>query len=206
MNIIDKSPTGEIPEGREQDVSVLFIDLEGYTRLCENLGSALVAQIIEKCFSVFMDAIYENEGDVNETAGDGLMVLFLNEDSKVNATQAIRAAIRIKEEARRLREGWINLPEKVIINMGINSGKALVGAARFESYTGSRWTYTARGSVTNIAARLGGLAKNGQIFLSRTTSERVGSEYNLDYLGKFQLKNVSGETDVYEIKVQGGSP
>jgi class 3 adenylate cyclase len=153
-----------------------------------------------------MDAIYENEGDVNETAGDGLMVLFLNEDSKVNATQAIRAAIRIKEEARRLREGWINLPEKVIINMGINSGKALVGAARFESYTGSRWTYTARGSVTNIAARLGALAKNGQIFLSRTTSERVGSEYNLDYLGKFQLKNVSGETDVYEIKVQGGSP
>ncbi|HYA41414.1 MAG TPA: adenylate/guanylate cyclase domain-containing protein, partial [Syntrophobacteraceae bacterium] len=59
------------------------------------------------------------------------------------------------------------------INMGINSGSALVGAARFESYTESRWTYTARGSTTNIAARIGALATGGSILLSRETADRV---------------------------------
>ena len=55
--LIDKTPTGSIPDRRRQDLSILFLDIEGYTRLCEKLGSSEVAIIIEKHFSVFMDAI-----------------------------------------------------------------------------------------------------------------------------------------------------
>ena len=79
--LIEKSPNGVIPESKDQDVSVLFLDIEGYTKMCEQLRGAEVNDVIENCFSVFMDAIFANNGDVNETAGDGLMVLFLNEDT-----------------------------------------------------------------------------------------------------------------------------
>ena len=96
---IEKSPTGHMPESRSQDLSVLFLDIEGYTRLCEKLGGSEVGAIIEKHFSVFMDAIHANNGDVNETAGDGLMVLFLNEDKANNALDAVRTAQTIQEEA-----------------------------------------------------------------------------------------------------------
>jgi class 3 adenylate cyclase len=83
--------------------------------------------------------------------------------------------------------------------MGINSGRVLLGAAKFESYTGSRWTYTARGLTTNIAARLGALAAGGRVLLSRVTAERVRGYFPLTALGTFKLKNVSEQVEVFAV-------
>jgi class 3 adenylate cyclase len=197
--LIEKSPNGLIPKSREQDVSVLFLDIEGYTKMCEQLDRADVSEVIEKCFSVFMDAIFANNGDVNETAGDGLMVVFLNAQKTTNALEAVRTALKIREEAARIKNEFKGLSEPLTINMGINSGPALVGAAKFDSITGSRWTYTARGLVTNVAARIGAQASNGQVFLSKATAERVKDQFSLTPLGKFNLKNVSKEIEIFEL-------
>jgi len=187
-----------MPESREQDLSVLFIDIEGYTKIREKLGSAEVNEVIEKCFSVFMNAIYSNNGDVNETAGDGLMVIFLDDDKRSNALHAVKTALSIRAESDRIEEMCSGLPQPLVINMGINSGPALVGAAKFESYTGSRWTYTARGTTTNIAARPGALANNGKILLSKETAERVKEHFMLHPFGTFRLKNVSNPMEVFQ--------
>jgi class 3 adenylate cyclase len=197
--LIEKSPNGLIPESKEQDVSVLFLDIEGYTKMCEQLQGTEVNEVIENCFSVFMDAIFANNGDVNETAGDGLMVLFLNEDRQTNALEAVRTALKIREEAVRIKSEFRALSEPLTINMGINSGPALVGAAKFETYTGSRWTYTARGIVTNIAARIGAQATQGKIFLSEATAERVKDHFTLSSQGKYDLKNVSRPIEIFQI-------
>jgi len=197
--LIEKSPNGWIPESREQDVSVLFVDIEGYTKMCEQLDRTDVNEVIEKCFSVFMDAIFANNGDVNETAGDGLMVVFLNSDKSINAAEAVHTALKIREEAGRIKNEFKGLSEPLTINMGINSGPALVGAAKFESITGSRWTYTARGLVTNVAVRIGAQATHGRVFLSKTTAERVKDQFPLTPLGKFNLKSVSKEIEIFEV-------
>ena len=197
--LIEKSPTASIPESKEQDVSVLFVDIEGYTKICEQLGNEELNEVVEKYFSVFMDAIYANNGDVNETAGDGLMVLFHSEDQVTNALEAVRTALTIKEEASSIKEESGVLSEPLVINMGINSGLALLGAAKFESYTGSRWTYTARGLTTNVAARIGSLATGGSVLLSKYTADRVKDQFSLTPLGKFKLKNVSEEMEVFSV-------
>jgi class 3 adenylate cyclase len=197
--LIEKSPNGVIPASKEQDVSVLFLDIEGYTKMCEQLDRADVNEVIEKCFSVFMDAIFANNGDVNETAGDGLMVVYLNADKTSNAAEAVRTALKIRDEAARIKNEFKGFSEPLTINMGINSGPALVGAAKFESYTGSRWTYTARGLVTNVAARIGAQATHGKIFISKATAERVKDQFTLTPLGKFNLKNVSKEIEIFQI-------
>jgi class 3 adenylate cyclase len=197
--MIEKSPTNAIPESRQQDLSVLFLDIEGYTKLCEKLGSSQINEVIEKHFSVFMDAIYANNGDVNETAGDGLMVLFLNEDKQASALEAVNTALSIREETTRIWEKCSALYRPLDINMGINSGEALVGAAKFETYSGSRWTYTARGNLTNVAARIGAQATGGSIYLSRTTADRVKGHFSPVPKGKFKLKNVSEEVEIFEL-------
>jgi class 3 adenylate cyclase len=197
--LIEKSPNGEMPDSREQDVSVLFLDIEAYTKICERLGDEEMNDIIEKHFSAFMDAIYANNGDVNETAGDGLMVLFMDENNEQNALGAVRTALKIREDTIKIGQECSSLYRPLEINMGINSGSAFVGAAKFDSYTGSRWTYTARGSLTNVAARIGSQAKGGKVFLSPTTAARVKDQFKLSPLGKFNLKNVSGEVEIYEI-------
>jgi len=198
--MIEKSPTNEIPESKKQDLSVLFLDIEGYTKLCEKLGSSETGEIIEKHFSAFMDAIYANNGDVNETAGDGLMVLFLNEDKKTSALEAVRTALKIRKETVRIYEQCDSLQYRPLdINMGINSGEALVGAAKFETYSGSRWTYTARGNLTNVAARIGAQATRGGIYLSKSTADRVNAHFSPKPKGKFKLKNVSEEIEIFEL-------
>jgi len=198
--MIEKSPTNEIPESKRQDLSVLFLDIEGYTKLCEKLGSSETSEIIEKHFSAFMDAIYANNGDVNETAGDGLMVLFLNEDKKTNALEAVRTALKIRKETVRIYEQCDSLRYRPLdINMGINSGEALVGAAKFETYSGSRWTYTARGNLTNVAARIGAQATRGGIYLSKSTADRVKGPFTPKPKGRFKLKNVSEEIEIFEL-------
>ena len=197
--MIEKSPTNAIPESKKQDLSVLFVDIEGYTRLCEKLGSSQINEVIEKHFSVFMDAIYANNGDVNETAGDGLMVLFLNEDEQTSALEAVRTALSIREKTARIWEKCSALYRPLDINMGINSGQALVGAAKFETYSGSRWTYTARGRLTNVAARIGAQATGGRIYLSKSTADRIKEHFSPVPKGKFKLKNVSEEVEIFEL-------
>jgi class 3 adenylate cyclase len=167
--------------------------------MSEKLSSAEVNKIIEQYFSLFMDAIYNNNGDVNETAGDGLMVLFLSEDEKTNALDAVRAALTIHEKAALMNKEDNAFSESLVINMGINSGRALLGAAKFESVTGCRCTYTARGTVTNVAARLGALASDGAILVSKATAERVKERFSPTPTGKFRLKNISEEVEVFAL-------
>ena len=198
--LIEKSPNGEVPQLEERHLSVLFLDIEGYTGLCERLGYNLVHEIIEKHFSVFVETIYANHGDVNETAGDALMVLFMSGDKQTNASNAVKAALSIKESSVKIKDQFSILYRPLDINIGINSGEVLVGAVKFESITGSRWTYTARGSVVNVAARLGALATKGSIFVSKDTANLIVDHFPLISRGKFKLKNVSEEVDVFEVK------
>ena len=197
--MIERSPTNAIPESKKQDLSVLFVDIGGYTKLCEKLGSSQTNEVIEKHFSAFMDAIYANNGDVNETAGDGLMVLFLNEDEKTNALEAVRTALDIREKSAKIFKECAALSRPLDINMGINSGQALVGAAKFETYSGSRWTYTARGNLTNIAARIGAQASGGSIYISKSSADRVKEHFSPKPRGRFKLKNVSEEIEIFEL-------
>jgi class 3 adenylate cyclase len=197
--LIEESPTAEILESRDKDVSVLFLDIEGYTKICEQLCNAELNQVIERCFSVVMDAIHANNGDVNEAAGDGLMVLFLHDDETTNALEAVRTAHSIRGKMAAINAECKELAQPLVINIGINSGRALVGAAKFESYAGSRWTYTARGMITNVAARIGALATGGAILVSRTTADRVKDHFQFKPLGAFKLKNVSEEVEVFSL-------
>jgi class 3 adenylate cyclase len=197
--LIDKSPNGSISELEERDLSVLFLDIGGYTALCERLGHGAVHEIIERHFSAFMNAIYENNGDVNETAGDGLMVLFLDEDSQASALGAVRTALDIRKRTLQIKEEFTTLYRPLDINIGINSGRALVGAAKFEGIAGSRWTYTARGTLTNVAARIGALGSRGSLLMSSETANRIRAYFSPLCRGKFKLKNVSEEMEVFEL-------
>jgi class 3 adenylate cyclase len=198
-NMIEASRGGLLPESREQDLSILFLDIAGYTKLCEKFGSTKVNHIVEKHFSVFMDAIHSNNGDVNETAGDGLMVLFLNEDKQKNALDAARTALSIQKETRRIGHEMLSLYRPLDIHMGIHSGTALVGAAKFSSLTGSRWTYTARGQIANVASRIASLANGSSILISKVTSDRVCRHHSVKPMGKFRLKNVTDEVEILKL-------
>ncbi len=200
MRLTEKSPGGEIQKAQKRDISILFLDIEGYVRITEQLGATEVNTLTKRYFSVFMDAIYQNNGDVVETAGDGLMVLFMTEDPARHALEAVQAAATIRQKTQVINEEGELGREPVIIDMGISSGSALVGASKFESYTGGRWTYAAHGTTTNVAARLCDRARGGEILVSPDTARRTQGAFAYRRLGLVKFKNLSEEVEVFALK------
>jgi len=196
-DLIEKSPDGAVLERREADVSVLFADISGYTHLTAKMEIERLNQLVELYFGAFLDEILRLGGDVNETAGDGLMVIFQDPDPRKHASAAIQAGLAILRRTRETNATLEGYYEPITMHIGINCGMANVGATKIEGAAGTRWTYTASGITTNVAARLAALAEGGSIVLSEETRRRLGEDFALEDLGLQTLKNVAHPVRAY---------
>ena len=181
----------------ERDVTVLFVDISGYTRLAERLPAHALNALVERYFSAFFDRLTEAGGDVNETTGDGLMVIFQHGGPEEHATHAVDAALMLLALTEALNHTEVETP--LAIHIGINSGGAYVGSTRFKGRRGTRWTFTASGLVTAVAARLAGLAQDGQIVAGPETARRLGDRYHLEPVGAVRLKNITEPIEAQRI-------
>lgn len=198
--LLEEKPDATELEKRQVEVSVLFLDIAGYTRLGEQLEARRLNQLVQTYFSSFLEIIREHHGDVNETAGDGLMVIFQADRGGVDhALNATRAAFAIRQRTGGLNDEYAGLFPPVQLHMGINSGEALVGATKLGGGGGQRWTFTATGPTTNVAARLAGAAEAGEIVVGPVTAERIRQHFVLESLGERSLKNVSQPLRVYRV-------
>ena len=195
--LIEEAPEAPSLEKRETDVSVLFADISGYTRLSSRLPPDDLASLVERYFGAFLDEIVEHGGDVNETAGDGLMVIF---HEGPHARAAVEAARAIHRRAAEIGAELADRFEPVAMHVGVNTGPALLGATKIEGSAGTRWTYTASGMTTNIAARLAAQAGDGEIVISETTRQRLGSDLSVEDLGVRELKNVETPMRLFRLR------
>lgn len=199
-NIIEKEPEKKgLLDKYIQDASILFLDIEGFTLLQEKYSQEKINRTIEYYFSIFLNLIQKNGGDINETAGDGMMVIFLDSDPIKHAQNAVNTALNIQEQCQKLSAD--EDPDKFSfkVNIGIHSGKVYLGSTKMRGSEEERWTFTASGPVTILAARLSDYAQNGQILLGEETTRRVERFYSLNSLGKIPLKNIKDSGKIYEI-------
>lgn len=198
-NIVEKNPELLRQVKEEKHISILFLDLEGYTHLSASRPDALVNDMIEKMFSSFVDPIHRSHGDINETAGDALMIIFKNHDAKTNAINSVKAAFEISQRSRMINQSLTHAFEPIHVNIGINSGKALVGMSRFKGSLGTRMTYTASGSVTNLASRLAGYATGGDIVIGEETKNLVDGIWPIFAHERVMLKGLDEPRNVYSL-------
>lgn len=198
QKIVEKNPDAPLLEKTEIEITVLFLDVAGYTRISESLNQDQVNFIIEKYFSSFLDIIYQYSGDINETAGDGLMVIFQGDPTET-ALNAARAALDVRRRTNEINVELQGRFQPIVINMGINSGIAAVGMSRFQGKAGTRMTFTASGPVTNLAARLAAEATDGDILVGPDTAKRIRERIILYDRGNMKFKNVSSLTHVYSL-------
>lgn len=201
QDIISDNPDNPDLNKHEKDISVLFLDIAGYTKMSETTSREKMNYLIETYFSEFLNIIVENKGDINETAGDGLMILFQADDPKDHAFNAVSAAMGIQKRTALINDSLKERFNPVVVNMGINSGTASVGSTRFQGIAGDRWTFTASGAVTNIAARICSAARDGQILVTSLTARHVGDRFSLSAPVEHRLKNVSQAIAIHEIQV-----
>ncbi len=184
-------------EGERKSVTVMFADVSGFTAMSERLDPEEVHAIMDRAFEVILGSVHRYEGTINQFLGDGVMALFgapiAHED---HAHAALSAALAIQE-------GLVPLQEDVRrdhgvdfrIRMGINTGLVVVGAIGRDL----RMDYTAVGDTTNLAARLLGLAKPGQIVVSQRTQHLRAGFFVFEDLGEFQVKGKAEPVRAYAL-------
>ena len=230
--LLEQNPNATELEKKSVEVSVLFLDIAGYTRLSEQLEPKRLNQLVQTYFSSFLEIIQLHHGDISETAGDGLMVIFQSDRgaadhlrlasaverpaashdhlrlasaverpaaSHDHALSATRAAFAIRQRTATLNEEYGGVFPPVALHMGINTGEALVGATKLGGGAGQRWTFTASGSTTNVAARFAAFAQGGDIVVGPATAERIRQHFVLESLGEQMFKNVSQPIRVYRV-------
>jgi class 3 adenylate cyclase/putative methionine-R-sulfoxide reductase with GAF domain len=204
QKLIEDNPDAPELDKQKKDVSILFLDIAGYTRISDFLDQERVNYLIERYFSSFLDDIHRNDGDINETAGDGLMIIFQNSDPATHAQQAAGTALAIRNKTQQINADLDGQYDPVQVNIGINSGTASVGSAKFEGITGTRWTYTASGMVTNLAARIAEFATEGSILVGERTVRQLSDQFVLEDLGQQQFKNVREPACVFRLLEKKG--
>jgi len=182
---------------QELDVTVLFVDISGYSRLAERVSPVDLNALVERYFGSFLDRITDAGGDINETSGDGFMAIFQDGDPTAHGVRAVNAGLMLLALTEALNQKELDNP--LAIHIGINSGPALVGSTRFEGRRGTRWTFTASGMVTTLAARLAGAAGDGEILAGPETVRRLGGRYRLERVGNERLKNITEAIEVHRI-------
>src|SRR2546429_9171217 len=177
-------------EGERKGVTVMFSDVSGFTAMSERLDPEEVHAIMDRAFEVILNAVHRYEGTINQFLGDGVMALFgapiAHED---HAHRAMSAGLAIQQELKPLADDVRRVHSvEFRMRMGINTGLVVVGAIGRDL----RIDYTAVGDTTNLAARLLGLAKPGQIVVSRRAQQLSAGLFVCEDLCEFQGK---GQTE-----------
>ena len=146
-----------------------------------------------------MDPIHRSHGDINETAGDALMIIFKDHDPGTNAVNSVKAAFEIMEQNRIINQSLPKGMDPIEVNIGINSGSALVGMTRFKGTLSTRMTFTATGSVTNIASRLSDHAKGGDILIGEETKGMIQDLWPVYDKGAVLLKGLKHPFHIFSM-------
>ena len=205
-SIIEKDPDKGQMDKYLQDATVLFLDIEGFTILLQKYSIEWINRIIEAYFSIFFDLIQKNGGDVNEMAGDGMMVIFLDPEPKGHTAKAVLAALEIQRRCLAISGDPESHLFPIQVNIGISTGEVYLGSTKMRGTVGDRWTFTASGPVTIMAARLSDYAKDGQILIDSETAGRIRGLFPLTSLGNVQFKNFRDAVEVFQVNLPEETP
>src|SRR3989304_2627995 len=91
-----RARSGRVPRKRMCSIAVLFMDIEGCTRQCEDLPPRVMNDVIETYFSGYLDAVRAFDGEVTEVLGDGLLAIFEGPQLQASVEAAMNAIDRIR--------------------------------------------------------------------------------------------------------------
>lgn len=170
-----KKPEQVSLEARERVVSLMFIDVVGFSLLAENMLPRMAFDNLKKMLSSIGDTIHQHGGIIDKTLGDGLLCYFgyrFDQDSSTpdHAEQALRCAIKIQEDNLKKNIEAAEAGEPVYpLRIGINTSSCYLG----DLGSSNRIDFTVVGNGVNFAKRLEGASDMHAVLIGATTFDLV---------------------------------
>lgn len=206
-------PSEELLSMQRREISMLYVDLRGFTHLAQTLPLSTLQAMMNQWFSAMQDAVERADGTVGQFVGDQVVALFgaplLRED---HALAALCAAVDMQTAQRQLCSLWAEQGWPVPgIGVGVATGEVAVGNMGTERHM----YYTALGYWMNLGARLCAAAGEGEILtvpstharareaLARPTGRPGVPRLRFESQGVFRFKNVHDPTEVLSVRANG---
>ena len=179
-----------------RDVIVVFLDLRGFTAFAELSEPEEVMGVLREYHAEMGRLVLEHEGTLERFTGDGMMIFFNDPVPVPNpGERAIRMALAMRDRVTQLMATWRKHGYALDFGVGIARGYATIGAIGFEG----RWDYGAIGAVTNLAARLCGEARPGQILVAQRVLVTVEDLVDVETVGELILKGFHRPIPAYNV-------
>ena len=198
--VADRLIAGRADRGEKRAVSVLFLDIRGFTAFSENRTPEQVFEFLNNLFGFMIEIVHRHNGIINKFLGDGFMAVFgAPLESEAHKRESVGAA----------REIVATLDQKISagdfpsfeIGIGIHSGEAMTGNVGSER----RMEYTIIGDVVNLASRFEQMNKESstRILLSDHVYEGLppGERDGISFHGKVSVRGREQAVAAYRVDV-----
>jgi adenylate cyclase len=201
---LQKNP--RLLDGQEREVTVLFSDVRGFSRVAERLGPTDTCRLVADVMERMTEQVLAHDGVVVDYLGDGLMATWnAPADQPDHAQKACRAALAMLAQTPELSARWHErLGGPLHLGIGLNTGPALCGN------TGSRqkFKYGPLGHAVNLASRVEGATKQLGIplLITGSTKAHLGDAFATRRLSRVRVVGIAGAVDLYELHAETAAP
>jgi adenylate cyclase len=177
--------------------TVLFADVRGYTDLSERLDSSRMADLLSTFYEHCAAAIWERDGIVNKLIGDAVFAIFnfpIRHDDHLR--RAVEAGLELQRRCREMQAASERMESEAVgVGVGIHTGEIAIGdVGQFCR------DFTAIGPVINLAARLQGAARPGEVLVSANAYDHLGAGLGVQGPRQLQLKGIERPITAYAVQ------
>ena len=202
VDAVLESPSGLLMGGEKRKLTMMMTDLRGFTSLSERLPADRVVKLLNRYLAAMVPVIKEYQGTIDEFIGDAIFVLFgapvWHEDDAERAV-ACAVAMQIAMEELNAENREDDLPE-VEMGIGIHTGQVVLGNIG----SPERMKYGVVGSNVNLTSRIQACTTGGQILVSETTRQELGSKLRIGKEMEVRAKGVEHPVLLFEVLGIGG--
>lgn len=190
-----------LTEGRSMEVSVLFCDIVGFSRITERLGPIDTIRWLSDVLDALAACVMDEGGVLVNYIGDQIMAMWGAPQAQPDhADRACRTAIAMMRALPEFDRSWrATIKGKTEVAIGINSGEAFVGNVG----TPRKFQYGALGNMVNLASRVQSATKfvRAPVLMTHHTQARLKSRPRHRRLGQFRVNNIEEPVGLYELAV-----
>ncbi|MBW2280759.1 MAG: HAMP domain-containing protein [Deltaproteobacteria bacterium] len=186
-------------KGERRVVTLLFIDIRGFSALASTIGPEELVAYLNEAFELITSRLLEHGATVDQYLGDAILAYFgAPIEIADHAERAVASAIAIQRsvEERNIKCEASSLPShRLDVGIGIQTGPVVLGNIGSEL----KMNYTAIGDAVNVANRLQAIAGPGQIMLTDDVRTRLAGRVELQDLGPQQVKGREEPVRVFQV-------
>jgi len=186
----------DVLEPHRREITAVFLDLRGFTAFTDRANPDEVMDLLGDYHEALGRIVDRYGGTLEHFAGDGVMIFF-NDPLPIDqpATRAVRMAFELQQAFVPIAQAWKQKGHAVALGVGIAQGEATLGVIGFEQ----RWEYAAIGAIPNLAARLCGQARGGEILIDAVTYADVGDVAVAEAAGPLSLRGFTQPIPAFRL-------